>query len=425
MQVENEIKEIVELVKAGEVRHKAAIDEINKRLGDSDINAIRKALGDIESDQRALKKDLVESLRRTQRQMQGARGEYRGVFACEEDARAFGLFVMARAGGSRRATEILAGEMKSVMERAMGGTNSTGEGMVPLEFSNRIQRLVEDYGVFPRNAFEMPMTSDSLTFQRRVGGLTVYKTGRNVAATASDMSLATITLTADEWNALCVYPESLGEDAAAAIGELVAQEIAQAFAQAIDDAAFVGDGTSTYLDVLGITNRLSTINGTNDGGGLVLSSGAADSGWGGIVEADLLKLVGSVPNYRGARNKFYCSNQFAFQVLHKLLLAKGGITAMEFEAVRKPQILGFPIEITPSMPKTTADSQICCLFGDLSLSSTWGNRKNLEVMENRSVKFIERQVAVLGTQRIAIANHTLGDATNPGPVVGLITAVTT
>ena len=38
------------------------------------------------------------------------------------------------------------------------------------------------------------------------------------------------------------------------------------------------------------------------------------------------------------------------------------------------------------------------------------------------MKFIERQVAVLGTQRHDIVNHSLGSATAAGAVVGLITA---
>ena len=48
------------------------------------------------------------------------------------------------------------------------------------------------------------MTTDQMTFQRRTKGLTVYKTGHNVAATASEMGFETVNLNADEWNALAL-----------------------------------------------------------------------------------------------------------------------------------------------------------------------------------------------------------------------------
>jgi len=80
------------------------------------------------------------------------------------------------------------------------------------------------------------------------------------------------------------------------------------------------------------------------------------------------------------------------------------------------------VEITPSMPRVEGNSQVAMLYGDLRLSSTHGVRKQLTIEQDNSVKFIERQVAVLGTQRHAIENHTMGDAITAGPMVGLITA---
>src|SRR5690606_28224362 len=125
------------------------------------------------------------------------------------------------------AAAALKGEFKDIFQRAIGSdTDAAGGGLVPVEYSNRVQRLVEDYGVFPANSFAMPMTSDQLTFQRRVSGLTVFKTGQNTAASESQPNFATINLNADEWNTLTLYPKSLGEDAAVAVGEMIALDIA-------------------------------------------------------------------------------------------------------------------------------------------------------------------------------------------------------
>jgi len=74
------------------------------------------------------------------------------------------------------------------------------------------------------------------------------------------------------------------------------------------------------------------------------------------------------------------------------------------------------------MPRAQGNSQVCCLYGDLRLSSTHGVRKELTIDQDTSVGFKERQVAVLGVQRHDLSNHTFGDATTAGPMVGLITA---
>jgi hypothetical protein len=96
----------------------------------------------------------------------------------------------------------------------------------------------------------MPVSSDTLTFQRRTKGLTVFKTGQNQAATASEMGFERIALTADEWNVLTLDPKSLDADTTGMIGELVAMEISQTLAEQIDHCGFVGNGTPDDLDIL-------------------------------------------------------------------------------------------------------------------------------------------------------------------------------
>lgn len=389
--------------------------QVKEQLTES--NKVKSAVAQLEEQMKGLPQTIENKLAAIRRQVFDHHGRYRGIaFDTEEEARGFGLYVMAKTGGDQRALGALKAEFTDVFERAFGDTPDA-DNLVPVEYANRVQRLVEEFGVYARNAFTMPMTSDSLTFQRRKTGVTVYKTGRNTAATGSEPTFETVNLNADEWNALTLYPKSLGEDAAVEIGEFIAMEIAQAFAEAVDDYGFTGDGTPDDLDVLGITTKLTSINGVDDGGGLVLASGNA---WSEIVEADMLKLFGQARYVR--EGKLYCSNEFFWQVLARLLTGKGGVTMMETASGPRLQAWGKQVEITPSMPRSEGNSQVACLYGDLRLSSTHGVRKNLTIEQDGSVKFIERQVAVLGTQRHAINNHTLGDSTTAGPMVGLITA---
>jgi len=397
---------------------KELLGEVKTALAES--SKIKAAVAQLEEQMRGLPETIDNKLKAVRAISYDDRGRYRGLFETEDDARCFGLHLMATVGKDGRALEALKGEMKSVYERALGGTSELGDSVVPIEYSRRIQRLVNEAGVFPRNAFNMPMPSDKFTFQRRTQGLTVFKTGKNEAATASDLGFESINLNADDWNVLCLYPKTMDADSAGVIGELVLMEIVQAFSEAMDTYGFGGDGTPDSLDIEGLTAKLKRLNGVDDGGGLVLGSGNL---WSELVRDDFQKVIGTLPGYAHANAKWYVSMPFWATVMLDILLDGGGVTAAEIEGRRRPMFLGYPVEITHfGMPKTEGNSQVCALFGDLRQSSTHGAREQMTIEESRDVKFIERQIAVLGTQRRDINNHSLGDADTAGAVVGLITA---
>lgn len=400
---------------------KSLMTEVRGYLNEG--NKIKAAVTQLEEQMRGIPSTLENKLAAVRSTMYDARGRYRGVFPSEIDARAFGLMVMSnmeRREGVDKITQVFKSEFKDLAQRAMGSeSNSAGGSLVPVEFSNRIERLVEDYGVWAANAFPMPMNSGGLNFARRTGGVQVFITGEDEEATDSEPGFSNVELTAKEWNTLTYYPVAMEEDAAAAVGEMIAIEIAQAFSEKVDDCGFVGDGTKSSLHVLGITTRLKTINGVDDGGGLVLGTGNA---WSELTEDDFLKVMGRTPRYAARNGKWYCSNTFFWTVMAKITLSKGGVTATEFAGRRALNFLGYPVEITQSMPAAAANSQVCALFGDLRLSSTLGRRKDLTIARSTDAKFTKRQIAVLATQRHAIANHSLGKSDAAGPIVGLITA---
>ncbi len=397
---------------------KSLLGEVKTALAEA--SQIKSAVAQLEEQMRGMPATIENKLKAVRAISYDDRGRYRGLFETEDDARCFGLHVMATVGRDTNALTALKGEMKSVYERALGGTSDLGDSVVPIEYSRRIQRLVNEAGVFGRNCFTMPLQSDKLTFQRRTQGLTVFKTGKNQAATASELGFETINLNADDWNVLCLYPKTLDADSSGVIGELVLMEIVQAFSQAMDTYGFGGDGTPASLDIEGITAKLKRLNGVDDGGGLVLGSGNA---WSELVRDDFQKVIGTLPGYAHANAKWYVSLPFWATVMLDILLDGGGVTAAEIEGRRRPMFLGYPVELCHfGLPTSEGNSQVCALFGDLRQSSTHGVREQMTIEESRDVKFIERQIAVLGTQRHDISNHSLGGAETAGAVVGLITA---
>jgi HK97 family phage major capsid protein len=80
------------------------------------------------------------------------------------------------------------------------------------------------------------------------------------------------------------------------------------------------------------------------------------------------------------------------------------------------------------MPKTDSNSQILALFGDFGLAADFGDRAGIAIATSQSASvggesvFERDETAVKATERFDENVHDLGDSTNAGPVVGLISA---
>lgn len=348
-------------------------------------------------------------------------GSYEGAFECEEDARMFGLLVLSRThkeGSIRqRAHELY--ERDNIYARdASTGVLSDGGALFGPTFSDRFKRLVEAHGVFTRNAYYMSMPSDSLTFLKQNGEVEVYLLSEGIKGTDSEPNFQRVTLQSKEMGTLTYYPVILSEDAAA-VGELVMRSIVWAFAKKFDQLGFNGDGSSGSFGIQGIIPKLKKINGVNDGGSLILGSGNA---WSELTLLDHQKVMGQFPNYENAVDpKWYVSRRYWFTVMQPLAVGAGGASAADVINGTEKRFLGEPVEIVSVMPSTEGNSQICALYGDMSLAATWGDRRMVTIQESADYKFAERQVTVLGTARAAIIVEDLGTDTEAGPMIGLIT----
>ena len=77
------------------------------------------------------------------------------------------------------------------------------------------------------------------------------------------------------------------------------------------------------------------------------------------------------------------------------------------------------------MPKASATSQVCCLFGNLRLAARLGDRRmtTIQMSEHALNAFEQDEVVIRGTERFDIVVHDVGNnAGTAGPIVGLITA---
>lgn len=307
------------------------------------------------------------------------------------------------------------------------GQNDKGGFLVAPEFAAEIIDLREQYGLARQHARVWPMGSDTLTIPRRKSGVSASFYGESAQMTAVEKAWDNVSLTARKLGIRVRYPKELNEDAIINIGDDLTKEIAYTFALKEDQCFFNGDGSTTYGKIVGITEKLKGLSGTIANiAGLVVAAGNAYSE---ITLANFNSVVGLLPEYAdGPETKWFVSKTFWANVMQRLAVAAGGVTAEEIEGVRSKTFLGYPVVIVQVMPKTEANSQVCCLFGDLSLAAAFGDRVGLEIETNPYSRMDYDEIEIFGRSRFDINVHDVGNASGtaadrePGPVVGLITA---
>jgi HK97 family phage major capsid protein len=222
---------------------------------------------------------------------------------------------------------------------------------------------------------------------------------------------------------LSAVSNELVEDSIVAVGEIVGASMARSIAKKEDECGFSGDGTSTYFGIQGIIGALRAVSATiADVKGLKIGTGNT---WSELTLSDFEDVVALLPDDADDNGKWYVNRKFYYSVMHKLALAAGVANLFEILSPTKQRFfLGYPVEFTSVMPGAEANSQICALLGDLSLGCYIGEKRQLTIARSTDVLFKNDQLAIRGTERIAISVYGCGDTTEAGPIVGLITAAT-
>lgn len=345
----------------------------------------------------------------------------------DERAHRFGMWALAAMGSPTAKSFCASNGLTHAIGKTVGhyeDDNTLGGMLVPEEFEADIINLKNEYGVFRVEARLRSMTSDFSRRPRRVGGLTANFVGEGQAGAASNMTWDSVSLSAKKLMVLTKLSKELDEDAAASVGDELMGEIVYAFVYKEDLCGFTGDASSTYGGITGVCPKLITINGVDDGGGIVLGAGNA---WSELVLSDFHRTVARCPTFARANAKWYASPTFIDSVMMALQTAAGGNTVANIAEGGQMKFLGYPVVPTEAMPTAEANSQVCALFGNLKLSSTFGERRQTTIEFSSSGEvdgvdvFQTDEIAVKGTERIDINNHDLGNSTTAGPVVGLIT----
>jgi len=334
-------------------------------------------------------------------------------------AYSFGSFVAATVGGNPVADQWC--REHGVYATMSSNVNTAGGFAIPDVFVPDLIRLAELRGVFRREARVVPMTSDTGIWPRRTSGQTAYFVAEGANPTESDVAGDNVSLVAKEAAVMTVVPRNLMEDSMIELGELVATESALAMGTLEDTVGFNGAGTAAHGGIQGVTVKI-------DNGNHTASVQDAASGNVGATTLDLTDLeatVGSLPIFPGQTPKWFCSKPVYYASMARLMDAAGGNTKDDVAGGTGLQFLGYPVVLTNTMDTTTGTnaSTVIILFGDLTQSTLFGDRRQFTIASDGGGKYFQAgTIAIKATARFDVNNHSLGDTSNAGPIVAMKTA---
>jgi HK97 family phage major capsid protein len=331
--------------------------------------------------------------------------EYRRFWQTDEQAREFGELFLKAAG-----------------RKALGeGTSTAGGVLVPDDLMPIVIQKLGQYGKFRRDATVLPMGSDTTKVPKIDVDLVVYEPGENADLTHSDMSFSQVGLTAKKWACITKVSSELEEDSIVALGEILALSMVRSMAKKEDEVGFIGDGTSTYFGMTGIAGALRGVDATiGNIAGLKVGSGNAYSE---LTLDNFEDLVALLPSEADEGAAWYVNKKFFFSVMHRLARAAGAADMFAILSDRKERyFMGYLVNFVHAMPSVEANSQICAVLGDLQLGAYLGERRELRIDRSAEVHFANDQIGFRGIERIDINAFGVGDTSEAGPIVGLITA---
>lgn len=359
------------------------------------------------------------------------RGQRAGRSA-DERAYRFGMFGLAMLSQQLpnrfrfpAAVEFLRKNMAVNSENDTLGT----QFLIPEEFSSDLIDLREQYGVARRICRMESMMSDTKVIPRRKSGLTAYFVPETQPGTETNKQWNQIRLVAKDVMVLSRWSAQVNQDAVINFGDDLAGECSYAFSLLEDQCLCLGTGSSTYGGIIGVTTKLQDIDGAGtDSAGLVSGTGNLFSE---LTLIDFQAVLGKLPQYADTPNAVWVVHRgFYYNVMQKLELAAGGVTALEIskgDRRPRPLFLGYPVEFSQVMPSAQADTTVFALLGDFTKGVAFGDRQAeaIAFSEHASVGgenvFERNEIAIRATERIDINVHDVGSATDVGPIVGLQT----
>jgi len=302
------------------------------------------------------------------------------VFATSEDAYTAGMF-LAAVGGDNKAQEFMAAQSE--------GTDNKGGYTVPTPLASELINLVEDYGVARNACRRVVMGALTWSVPKLVGHSTIYYPNEAASITESDLTFDQITLTAKKMAGLVKMSTEVSEDSVISMTDTIVRDLAWGFAKAEDENLFTGGSIYT--------------GGIEGDAGVAVNNSVATVG--DLALTDLTDVVVAAGQERGLNHKWYMSPTLWNGQIRDLLNAAGGNADSNLAMGVQRSLFGYPVELVNAIPGSGAGTgDLLAVFGDLSVSHYFGDRRALNFNVLRELFAVNDQVGIVCTQRIDIAS---------------------
>jgi HK97 family phage major capsid protein len=312
----------------------------------------------------------------------------------------------------------------AIIKTMVGSNNALGGNLVPRDFAPFLIENVNKYGAARKLVGVTPMARDVLPIPSIDSDVDVNWVGEATAGNtnASAPTFGQAQLVAKKILGTKRVSSEIFNDSAIAVADLLSRSFSRALAKKEDQAYFLGDGTSTYGGFSGLSSAIGTagfVNGTGNS-------------WSALVRADINKALGTVSSRFADRSQWAmaCSPNFYWTVLHPMIQAAGGATMAEaqkgLESIGRGNADfiwdGVPGYFVSVMPTATATSSKVLYVGNFAAATKLGEVRGSMGIESSNQRYFDTdEVVFRAVNRVAITCHDVGDSSNAGGIVGLMT----
>ena len=245
-------------------------------------------------------------------------------------------------------------------------TGSEGGYLVPIEFSNQIFRLADDYGVARRDAFSVPMASATKKMPAGLTGVTMSYVEEGGKKPLTKGTFGIVELVARTACGISAMTKDVVDDSAPDLVAYLMRLIPESLAQREDTSLFFGNGGT----ILGIVNTT-----TPDSVVTVPASGATAED---VTLDDLNKMKYAIKGSAARGGKFYCNRTF-MGVLERIKDSNGRYLVTTSPDGSVSRIWGHDIATTDAFPNAPTAGDVVAVFGNLQ-NAYHGQRKELAIM---------------------------------------------
>jgi len=250
-----------------------------------------------------------------------------------------------------------------------------GEFLLPKPFLAQVFSIIEEYGVARRVFQNIPMTSKDLDLKNVATKPTATWTGEGANFTESDLVLGEQKLSVAKLSVITSWTTEQDEDQAIGLLPVYALNVGESFAQKEDEAAFIGDGTSTYGGFTGLTGYA---------GATTFTMGSGDLAIADIVEADLRSVLTSLTEAKRRGGQWFMHYDVWNRITQLENTAGYRLVQPDLTGAAIQRLLGYPVVLVEAMPNPSGDSAnaVLAVFGNPA-RFMMGQRRGMSVDTSR------------------------------------------